>query len=310
MKKFFFNANALKSSVFCLGLAAAACTLTLYSCDNGDDDDDEDDPSGLFVGTLGDAPYEADAVKYTVTGNAEIGSIELTSSGNYLVLPPEADAQPEADLPSKTSTTGTSYLKKQEKALSRYIHTNRCFFGTFTKDTDGSYTLKDYGTLSVAGNNLLKLVKTDGSPITTLSVEKLPAITGNSLNNRFCRTWHPVSATLKYYDTNDKLLHTEIIDSPEDLQEDYINYIVVSKSGSFFQVDYDGSMDGYGSWKWTDTEKQIFQFQWLDEEYPDGGSEQVSFNDATAYFQVSYSDMDDNEQIVKVQETVKCQALN
>ena len=308
MKKFFFNANALKSSVLCLGLIVASSTLILHSCDNGDDD--EDNPSGLFEGTLSDAPYEADAVKYTVTGNTEIGSIELTSSGNYLVLPPETSTQHQSNLSSKTSATGASYLRKHEKTLSRNISTNRCSFGTFTKDTDGSYILKDYGTLRVAGNNLLQLTKTGESQVMTLNVEKLTAITDNRLNNRLCRTWHPVSVTLKYYDTNDKLLHTEIIDSPEELQEDYVNYVVVSKSGSFFQVDYDSSISGYGSWKWTDSEKQIFQFQWLDEDYPEGGSEQVSFNDATAYFQVSYSDTDDDGQIVKIQEIAKCQALN
>ena len=87
MKKLFFHAKRSSFGAMCLGISLALGVLTFTACS---DDDEGGDDSGLFEGTLDEAPYESDAVKYIISGNDEFGVIELTASGNYIVLPPDA----------------------------------------------------------------------------------------------------------------------------------------------------------------------------------------------------------------------------
>lgn len=268
--------------MYYLNALAVCCMLNLSACsDNNDGDDNGDEPSGLFEGTLEDATYQADAVKYKVSGNAEIGSIELTSSGNFLILPPETDYDPSVSSKANGSTQ----------------------FGTFTKNGDGSYQLGEYATLSKIGENQVKLEKTNGSS-NTLSVSKEESkAENNKLNNRLCRSWHPTSVTLTAYQ-NGKLISTQTLNSSHDLEEEFYDYIIITQFGTFLQVDYGNIVEAPGRWSWTDTEQQKFNYS-----HPDGnGTVQVSFTDDVAWFYEEYSDVDDEGQSITIKVNAKCKA--
>ncbi len=85
MKKLFGIFGAIVTFVF-MSMAIVSC-----GSDEPDDDDDDDDQEivtggDLWSGTLEDAKYQSDAALYEVLDNSDIASIELTASGNYIVM--------------------------------------------------------------------------------------------------------------------------------------------------------------------------------------------------------------------------------
>lgn len=298
----FLCVKVLRRSAYYLGALAICCMLSLSACSDDDDDDNQDNPSGQFEGSLEDAKYQADAVKYTVNGNSEIGSIELTSSGNYLILPTKTNLNFKALSPASGKTTQViSFFGKRAKLNTRAGGSS--YFGTFTKNTDGSYQLKGYATLRIMGEEQIKL-ETESSSITLNVKKETVKAENNKLNNRLCRSWHPVSATLTAY-TNGKVVATQTLNTAEDLKSEFYDYIVISPFGTFLQVDYGNIVDDSGVWSWTNTEQQIFKYS-----LPEGnGSVQVSFSDDVAWFNDEYTDVSEEDgQPITIKVNIKCKA--
>ena len=296
----FLCVRMVRMSVCYLSALAVCCLLNLTAC--SDDNGDGDDPSGLFEGSWEEAPYQADAVKYKVAGHNEIGSIELTSSGNFLILPSETvPALDVAFMVTGKVAKTISFLGKAVKPNTRAGGIPR--FGTFTKNGDGSYRLGEYATLYKVGEEQLKLETTDGSS-SILSVKKEEVKAESSkLNKRLCRSWHPVSVTLTAYQ-NGKQVGTQTLTKPEDLESEFYNYIVISPFGTFIQVDYGDIIEDTGVWSWMNMEQQKFQYS-----LPDGnGIIQVSFTDDMAWFNDEYSDVDDNGDPITIKVVAKCKA--
>ena len=67
-----------------LGLAAVLLSVGMTACLGGDDDEDGED---LWEGSVEAPAYESDASCYTILDSDELESIELTASGNYIIVP-------------------------------------------------------------------------------------------------------------------------------------------------------------------------------------------------------------------------------
>lgn len=291
----------MKKKLIYLVCLLAITPIALCSCS---DDDGPDGGTDLMKGTLADAPYNDDAVIYTISGNDEIGSIELTASGNCVILPPETEDYSMRSI-SNEKKSGLSMFKKQKKETeSRYIETYLAWFGNYEKNSDGSITLVGYGTLYVIDDDTLELERIDGTTY-TLDVDNVEsaAATG-SLDRRICRTWYVINAAFTVYDANGKVVYSETIEDQEEIEEEYVKSLTVCGKGTFFRTDWDNTLDGYGQWWWQDEEIQLMGYQWLDEDYPDDGEMSLRFVDSYAWFSQEYLDEDG----YRVIETVMTQA--
>lgn len=246
----------------CLGFGFVSCGS----------DDDNDGNSELWSGNLSDAKYEADAAAYKITNSSLIGSIELTASGNYLVMPPKSSYSTNSNMRVSRKCMFKS-LAKSTRAIP-----GSGLFGEFEKLSDGSYKLNGFGVLGAYSNGHLDLTLDNGSSM-TLDAVKQPNIPSNALNNRFCRTWAVSAAVEEVYDSNGSLLGRHEY-SQSEIKEDFIYYVIVSKAGTYVQVDWDNTISSYGSWTWKNTDEQLFTWA---EEY-DGGEVTVLFNNNYATF--------------------------
>lgn len=203
-------------------IAAFSFTMGFTAC--GDDDDDTPD-SNLWVGELGAPAYEADAVAYRITNSSEYSAIELTASGNYIVTP-AALAQNNAPAARRSMFKA---MAKDERS-SRASNYNGVF-GTYTKLSDGSYNLAGFGVLSPYNNGSLTLTLENGTT-EVLDAVKVADIESNPLNNRLCRSWYVQSGEFLVYDRGGNLIDRETI-TGSDLKDDYVQYVVVTKAGTF-----------------------------------------------------------------------------
>ena len=263
-------------------IAALSFTMGFTAC--GDDDDDTPD-SNLWVGELGAPAYEADAVAYRITNSSEYSAIELTASGNYIVTP-AALAQNNAPAARRSMFKA---MAKEERS-SRASNYNGVF-GTYTKLSDGSYNLAGFGVLSPYNNGSLTLTLENGTT-EVLDAVKVADIESNPLNNRLCRSWYVQSGEFLVYDRGGNLIDRETI-TGSDLKDDYVQYVVVTKAGTFVQVDWDGYIEGNGEWAWLSALDQIFSYRFLDDE-DDNGMVQVAFDNDRASFIESFEEYDDD----------------
>lgn len=282
--------------------AVLACTALcggLTSCDFGNDDDDDDPdnnvPEDLWQGELPDAKFENDAVFFNIRNRERYSSIELTSSGNYIAMPVAQEYSNNSDTRAVKSTGLAGMFRSHGKATRYEDGSNyeNAIFGTYTKGDDGSYNLQGLGVLFILNESTIQLHLNDGTILTFEVDIQYPVVDGNTLNNRMCRTWGVVDVYEEAYDSkgtrimNKKLTQQEIMD-------EYVQYVVMSKAGTFTQVDWDNSLDSYGRWWWDSENLQIFGYLFVDED--GSGSCGVKFNgDRAEFFETYYGTFDDLE---------------
>jgi len=271
----------------------ATMSVNLTSCGG---DDDEPNDGNLWQGELGAPAHEDDAVAYKITGSSDFSSIELTASGNYIVIP----ARSSYNAPKAEKRSIFRAASKESRA---YYGGN--VFGTYTKNSDGSYNLKDFGTLGAYNNGTLELTLIDGTEY-TLNATKLPNIDNNALNDRFCRTWYIQKAVETVFDMQGNVIDSQTL-TGSDLKADYVQYVVVTKAGTFLQVDWGGWFESDGSWNWIDTKNQKFHYVFSDYA-EDNGDVQVAFDGDLAIFKETSVEYDEDYGQCKFQSTLTCRA--
>lgn len=163
MKKF-LNLNWLLS-----GLLMTACLFTFTAC--------SDDNDGDGGGDLTPPKYAEDAVKFEIQdADSPYQSIELTPSGDYLV----------------TKNTGSSpaFVKGKKSSVKRNeagtpSSNSNVINGKYTKNADGSYTLEDFGTITLEENQIT-IVSGNGQEY-KYTVTFAPKVTG--VSSDLFRTW-------------------------------------------------------------------------------------------------------------------------
>lgn len=271
----------------CHALIAAMTCTGFASCGN-DDDDYDDFSTPLWIGELGNPTYEADAAAYKILNNPYYGMIELTASGNYIVTPPARTTT--YDAPALKSASHRGFFATNPAAPEARAYNSEGVFGKYTKLPDGTYRLHDFGTLGVLTDGTIDLSLNDGTQL-NLPVVKITNIESTPLNNRLCRTWYIQSVTYSVYDYAGNLLHRET-DSGDDLREDFVQYVIVTKAGTFVQVDWDDSIESRGEWRWSDKANQVFAYSFKGYD-DDRGTVQVAFDNDRAYFLTTSHESDD-----------------
>lgn len=306
MKKLFTN-NSLAKLLF-IHVIVAILSFGFTACSDNEGDDDDD--NSLISGQLNDAPYKNEAVKYYIlNNNTDIESIELTASGNYIVL--YADNQ--------ESSSGTSFIAKKTgifhtnatQVNSRSFNRELSRYGDFTKKEDNTYELTNFGSIKIISDSQLEITINNEGTIVS-DVRKESAIAENTLNNRLNHTWKVSSATIQYIDANGKIIKTKHFTTPDELREETVQAVLVTNHGSFYQIEWDNSIADYGLWQWSDTNNQIFKYTWTDEgeTTEDGGFVQVTFKDDTATFHESSTEYSDESGKITILSTITARAIN
>lgn len=269
-----------------LGLAAVLLSVGMTACLGGDDDEDGED---LWEGSVEAPAYESDASCYMILDSDELESIELTASGNYIIVPTANGSYYNAPLKSSKAEARSGRRMFSKQSQSRASDGMDIIFGEYSKLGDGSYNLDGYGKLTVVDDNTL-IVTPNGGAEMTLRAEKKGTAKDSDLNNRFCRTWYVESVKRQTYSGNNLIDEYNLPSS--EIHAEYVKYVVVSKAGTFLQTDWDDSVESYGTWRWQNTKNQVFRYDFIDEEGE--GEVQVSFSGDKATFIEKYMEYDDD----------------
>lgn len=272
----------MKKQIFGLMALILGACISFTAC--SDDDDDDNQNEDLWVGNLENAKYEADAVAFDINGSSEISFIELTSSGNYIVLP--ASSYTNYSGRSCASDERHSFLKSVITPVSRSGEFHK--FGKFSKTGQNEFMLENFGRLVINSGNNLDLYLTNGEH-RQLNGTRRSKMESTALNDRFCRSWKLQHIIEQELDANGKVVSSHECSTPEELQEDYIMLFVMSKAKTFLQIDWDNTFDDFGEWKWLDESQQTFAYRWNDD--PDfSGYISVKFNGNKCIFTEEYKE--------------------
>ena len=253
MKKFF--------SYFMMAMCLLG-TSVVTSCGSDDDDD-----------ALADLPYEADAAIYKLDLNADrITYIELTTAGNYFI-------EYETMVKSKAATINVNDVEiplpfaTADKNITRATMDN-FEYGTFVKNDDGSYTLRELNQnleLVPNRNNDILTIKPIGNDKYEITLGGRPytaSIVGRDANfpnaRQICRSWKMSKVHIKM-EMNIMGMKTAIdeeANSYKDLMKklqkypgtsygnvEDIDYISFNTSGSYVVKTDNSIMRKY--WRWT-----------------------------------------------------------
>ena len=267
-------------------------------------------PMPLSTGSCADAKYLKEARAWDVTTLdvkfENVGRIELTSSGNYMLLPRVDNLQFEdgtfeeptysvagSDVRSVAGSgkVKSSPFRKVERSATRAYGSYPA--GTFTKISDNEYELSDLGRLIVGSDGKLTLIDGTGEH----EFEATPVVnsyTLDDLTRRFSRTWELAQVERAYYDYDGKLVKKRYM-SQADIEDDFVRAVVVTQYGTFVRYEWDGELAGCGIWRWEIPEKQFFQYVFNDGGFYGSFSlEQVFFYDDYAMF-LEYNEEYDSE---------------
>ncbi len=287
-----------KIKYWAIALAAVALPLGFASC-GGDDDENE-----LWKGELPNPKFESDAVMFNVNNNSDIESIELTASGNYIIMPSGNDAYQPQMAPARGEVTSRFFSKRS--ATRSYEEYG--VFGEYKKIKDGVYDLIGYGTLTIENDSKVNLALDNGQDL-NLDVTREKEMPSSSLNDRLCRTWYITGVKFKVYDRKDNVLFEKEL-SDVTIKDDFVEYIVMSKASTYISVDWDGDIDGYGKWKWDDEDLQVFRYSFIDDP-DDTGLVKVSFDGDKCKFIETYYDDEWGEyedELVRVEATISARS--
>lgn len=289
-------------------VTTVALSMAFISCSDSDDDDVRD------VITLETPVYENVSAKYVIEDNSSnISSIELTASGNYIIIY------------NNTSYYGakTATVAYEKKILSSaFIRSNTStraatsnhISGKFIKISDTEFILEGFGTIVIAGasDNAFSIQVTGQEGDTyTLTAEKSEMMNDSEKTNALCRTWD-LSTIRMTVTFNGKRIFDETKSAAEypqlikdlntamsrfeaeygDDDEDYgdeewfdvpsygYSQCIFTKSGTYMFISTDDQL-GISMWRWQNESSGIIRYTHL---YSDTGFDSEYANNATISF--------------------------
>lgn len=282
-------------------------SVALTSCS----DDDNDNGMSLEIPELPVPEYESSAAKYEITSaTSDIKSIELTASGDYVIVPKDYTAQ--------SMSIGIEKVGKQFKLASGFGQasraTNGLIWGKFIKVSDTEYILEGYGTVVIEGTSSTAISIT-ATPIngeaTTVSAVKASQKEDSPLTKAISRTWNINSIGLKivlnrviiYDGKKPASQYWDLVNAASKALCDYVNQFAededdlmvpeiislpytpegfaFTRAGTYL-VFWTSDILGVATWHWKDESRNLMHFSWdydnpSSEVYGEGG-------DATVYF--------------------------
>lgn len=319
-----FNVKRYINAVMCSMLLGLAFSTTACSKDNDESNE---------VPELGTPKYEAESAKYLISNqNAGIESIEFTSAGNYIITTDNYGSY-RATAPSKSSHLKKSSLLRKMGDMTRASNFNGIISGTYTINSNGTYVLEGFGTITITtvdGSYLLNIRTNEGETL-DLNATKGAEIGNSAITQAICRTWNvdgyrwfvQVGKRVIFDQTapksDVKKLLKNLMDAMKDFDDDEddedwdmddeaelnatvellqsVNQIIFSKSGTYM-VTYVNNQLAISTWAWADENKGIIRYSW---DYSDidnddfGGFATLTFNGNKLNVTESLLDEDEDE---------------
>jgi hypothetical protein len=264
-------------------------SLVFFSCSKNDSDDE---------GQLTTPKYESVSAKYNIASSSVYSSIEIGSSGNYIIVKKVSSSS------AKVKRVGVAGLFNQEVATRATISNNNIIYGKYTINADGSINLEGFGKVVITTNKdknvaNINLTTSDGDNV-ILSAEKEDQLASDQMNDNLCRSWNIVTCEMKIYQNSNYIgtmtyvaasaswnitdgQRSETV-SDKELIEEYPEYsylipnqVLLSKSGSYL-VYYKAGTLGLARWSWKDKSAGTFYYNWSQTDNENDGFVTISFN--------------------------------
>ena len=295
MKKYDFLWMGILLMVMCFGMTA--CT------EEGGNDDELDitltTPAFATISAL----YEVEM------GNTDIKSVELTESGQYIII---------KDGPKVYEVSRKGLLRVAPQV--RAIEQENMISGEYSKVSNVEYALEGYGTLKVnvfADDGkfaTITLFPINGGSVAMDVVAKEPVSTSD-MTQLLCRTWYPETCEMKEWE-NDRLVWHGMLDfakkevikyvtlDGEHFEGDeWLQKVIFSKSGTYtcyYEDDFD-----MASWYWVDETTGQFGYYWGEGDsetgdLPSGGVDMPTVDTPTLEESVEKKNIYDERDVVYV----------
>ncbi len=297
-------------------LMAVLPALAFVSC--GDDE-----PSNP---TLSAPEFESYAAKYNITtAGSDISSIELTSSGNYIVV-------------NKTSAMQIAGAPKQNVFCAPFKmagsrSAGHIISGKYTVAGDGVYNLANWATVTVVkdGESAVSIeVKYPDGTTENFNADVANQMPDSKMTDNLCRTWNgkdlrltfkvdgrtyfdksrPVSQIdelVRDFDNVMKSLDDEYEGGLLDVLERVPQSVIFSKAGTYMVKYVDNSL-AIAKWAWADMDGGRLRYSWdYDNMYEDymAGVVTVKFNGGNLQIVEVINDEDDYEDYEEDEPTIE-----
>lgn len=300
-----------------------------YSCSDNDDDNN----NGNNSPTLETPVFESISAKYEVINGDNIKSIELTESGNYVVI-----------LKNFSPSNDNNYFALARANSRGVIH------GKFIKISDTEFILEGFGSIVIEGdtNNAFSLqISENGKEPYTIEATKIEIESNDLTTQNLCRTWDINNVNLKLYifgklqydvtkpasqykelikglydkleqimsefedDEDDEYYEEEDEGFAEMIPQFNPQQIIFTKTGSYMTI-YEEDNLAISTWTWVNSNKGVLRYSHnydyiYDPEY--SNECHVSFdNKEMTMFEVNTKEVDEetNAEMMKVTSTYFC----
>lgn len=284
----FKNMFQAKTALMAVAMVLFAGSFTACS--------DDDDNEGGGSSTLGTPEYADVSAKYEITSGGDIASIELTESGNYVVIMSNYSA-PEYD--EYMALAPVAPVTRSESSSTRY--------GKYIKISDTEFILEGYGSVVIEGdtNNAysLQLSMAGSDEPVTLGANKVEVEDSSEASQLLCRSWDINKVNLKLYvmgkkrydktlpaDQNKELWQglvavakqvaaeyddeedEEYSEGGEDVIPDYIipeynpEQLIFTKAGSYMIMSEEEHLD-FSYWGWKNRDSYVVNYSPYGSEY-------------------------------------------
>lgn len=183
--------------------------------------------------------YESVSAKYDITSeNSDIKSVELTASGNYIIVRNDAVNVKEFRIPR--------FIAKQEN--STRSSASNIIQGKFTKISDTEFLLEGFGIITIVESSgtavSLQIAPTNSTPY-TLEAQKKEQNPESGKTNKLCRSWRfdafNMKMGMKYGNNNYTLMEGKYKWEEEskfqnDLKNGYISLIKRIARGQGYNI--------------------------------------------------------------------------
>ena len=302
-------------TIFGILLLAVAMT-GITACSSDDDDTNFSTPQ-----------YESVSAYYEVTShNSDIKSVELTSSGNYIVIRDNAS--------SRQAYFFSRFVIAPDEDETRATTYQNIIKGRFTKISDTEFELEGFGRIVITGNAdnamSLEITPEDGQTY-TLTAAKKTQNPDSQKTSWLCRTWDISGFAMKiemtkggntvtvidgkYSMDDEQRLKQDIVAGlktlfqtffPEEYERDRegadataenavkdINITgensplqIIFTKAGTYMVLYKGEKLAVATWAWDDEEKGILRYSW---DYSNMGKDKGSWSTKYGTAEVSFS---------------------
>ena len=300
-----------------------AISLTLFTACNGENDETGDNllppayENDETKDVLLQPEYENVSAKFEITeSNSGISSLELTASGDYIVINKNYKYKSQTARNTETELLPNGMLQADAFATRASVYGN-IIYGKFTVLSKNSYLLEGYGIVTITTNDnisyTLDIELEDGST-TSIGARKEKVYDSSDTTNKLCRTWEMETFGYKARMGNNEFEKTVNLNNIEQLFVEYYDWLIVAegiqdeatinrikaqakamaeqfnnskpqsiiftKSGSYI-VSYNNGAIGISTWMWENENEGTLRYSWDVTDINNGGLVDISFTNKT-----------------------------